>query len=253
MHRLLSLLLSLAIGFAAIGFARRTAWPAALSGAGFLALHALVHVTDALAGREELHHGGRPADRDRPARSSGWLARLVAPGLDAFERRHGYDTRYIREIAAASPSGFVRFALATMLGDGRSGVPIDAWYAVKLVAIRHEDCGPCTQLVVRMAEEEGVPVETIRAVLERRGPSAPEVTLAVAFAEAALARDLVTSDRLRPEIVARWGPAGLVAIARALANARMYPTIKYALGHGRACSRVTASGGTIDVAPREAT
>lgn len=40
----------------------------------------------------------------------------------------------------------------------------------------------------------------------------------------------------------RWGPGGLVDIGMTLTTARMYPTLKYALGHGRACSRVMVAG-----------
>jgi hypothetical protein len=50
------------------------------------------------------------------------------------------------------------------------------------------------------------------------------------------------ADPLRDEIVRRWGKAGLVDIAMALTTARMYPTLKYALGHGKTCSRVTVGG-----------
>ena len=35
---------------------------------------------------------------------------------------------------------------------------------------------------------------------------------------------------------------GLAAIALALTTARMYPTLKYALGHGKACSKVSVAG-----------
>jgi hypothetical protein len=37
-------------------FADRRAWPAALAGAAFLGLHALMHVLDGLAGRESPQH-----------------------------------------------------------------------------------------------------------------------------------------------------------------------------------------------------
>jgi hypothetical protein len=43
---------------------------------------------------------------------------------------------------------------------------------------------------------------------------------------------------MRDEIVRRWGERGLVSLAFAIAGARIYPTVKYALGHGQACSRV---------------
>ena len=39
----------------------------------------------------------------------------------------------------------------------------------------------------------------------------------------------------RDEIVARWGDRALVAISLAMTTARMYPTLKYALGYGKTC------------------
>ncbi len=53
---------------------------------------------------------------------------------------------------------------------------------------------------------------------------------------------MAAADPLRDEILRRWGEKGLVAISLALTTARMYPTLKYALGHGRACSRVMVAG-----------
>jgi hypothetical protein len=69
-----------------------------------------------------------------------------------------------------------------------------------------------------------------------------DASLAYRFAGAVLARDLEAADPLRGEIARRWGKAGLVDIGMALTTARMYPTLKYALGHGRACSRVMVGG-----------
>jgi len=66
--------------------------------------------------------------------------------------------------------------------------------------------------------------------------------LSYRFARASLERRLEEADALRDEVVRRWGRKGLVALALALTTARMYPTLKYALGHGKACSRVTVAG-----------
>ncbi len=69
--------------------------------------------------------------------------------------------------------------------------------------------------------------------------------LAYRFARASLARDMETCDPLRDEIVGRWGDEALVAISLSIVAARMYPTLKYALGYGKTCSRVTVSGETV--------
>ena len=62
------------------------------------------------------------------------------------------------------------------------------------------------------------------------------------FAKASLAKDMETADPLRDEIIMRWEKKGLTAIALALTTARMYPTLKYALGRGKTCSRVVVGG-----------
>ena len=40
----------------------------------------------------------------------------------------------------------------------------------------------------------------------------------------------------------RWGRRALVSVAFAITAARIYPTVKYALGHGKACTRVVVGG-----------
>ena len=71
----------------------------------------------------------------------------------------------------------------------------------------------------------------------------------VAFARASLAHGPADEERAR--IVRRFGARGLAAIAFALAAARVYPTVKYALGHGRACQRIAVAGELVPaVGPR---
>ena len=50
------------------------------------------------------------------------------------------------------------------------------------------------------------------------------------------------ADDLREEVVRLWGKRGLISLAFAMVSARIFPTLKYALGHGRACMRVTVGG-----------
>ena len=269
------------LGLGWLAFTRKTAWPAALAGGAFLGLHALVHVADALAGRAPWGHlaldaplvGGPAAlavllawppgpHAHAPARAPalhtstrgrGLFARLVAPMLTRFERRWGYDASYLRELAETSPSGFVRFSLATSLGGERGGVPLDAWYAVKLAALRLEDCGPCTQLVVRMAEHDGVASHVLRALVRGDRDAMPDdARLAAELAEASLSRDLEASARAREAVVARFGRRGLATLALCLADARLYPTVKYALGHGLSCSRVVIDGAPLAGPPAAA-
>ena len=180
------------------------------------------------------------------------MLRTILKGqIDAFERRYGYDASYMRDLLDASPWALVRFIFVTQLGRQR-GAPPAATAAAGIVATMHEDCGPCTQIGVDLALEKGVSPEILRAILagDEAGMGA-DARLGYAFARASIVRDLETADPLRDEIVRRWGKRGLVAIGLSLMTSRMYPTLKYALGHGHTCQSVVVSGVASPVA-REA-
>lgn len=173
---------------------------------------------------------------------------FLAGQLTAMERRFDYDASYLREVLAVSPWAFLRFGLVASLGRGRRA-PREALAAASLVGTIAEDCGPCTQIGVDMALASGVSRAVLRAILSGDLKAMGETAaLAWDFARASLARDLDRSDARRAEIVRRWGKAALVDIALALTTARMYPTLKYALGHGRACSRIVVAGEASPVA-----
>lgn len=167
---------------------------------------------------------------------------LIGRFIAAFERRYDYDMTYAREILAASPRAFLRYARLTGMAGYREDVPLEAWYAAKLAATRAEDCGPCTQLVVRMARSEGVPSSTLRAILSGDEAAMGEAaSLGHRFARAVLAHH-PAADALRAEVVQRYGERGLISLGFAVAATRVFPTLKYALGHGRACTRVELDG-----------
>lgn len=168
--------------------------------------------------------------------------------LAAFEREFDYDMSYARDVLDADLGAFLRFAQITSVTGFRRGVSAEVCYAAKLVGTMAEDCGPCTQLMVTMALKEGVDRRVIAAVL--RGDLdavGSDVRLAVLFARATLAR-AAAADDLRDEVVRRWGSRGLVSLAFGLVGARVYPTLKYALGHGKACQRVEVLGERVAVA-----
>jgi hypothetical protein len=172
---------------------------------------------------------------------------LIGKRLATFERDFNYDMSYARDILAADPGALLRFMKVTGMASYRKGAPRDPCYAARIVGTVAEDCGPCTQLVVTMAEREGVPPSVIRAVLERDVAAMPDdVALAFHFAHAVLAHD-PEADTLREQVLERWGSKGLVSLAFAVTSARIFPTLKYALGHGKACTRVSVAGVPTDV------
>jgi hypothetical protein len=248
-----------------------------IMGALFLALHALMHAWDLAAGREPLGHvltdlpgialpavlafwlalpkrSGQPppppsqkSARSR-SRSKGLVSWLASHPIDAFERAYDNDASYLRQIAETSGAAFLRFGLFSVFAEQKQGAPTTALVVAKLCAVMNEDCGPCTQLVVRMGEDAGVARDDLLGVIRgEQTRMSSDATLAYGFARSVLARDLETSSHLRKEVVARWGDRALVSLAFAMSAARVYPTLKYALGHGSACARVTVSGQMIEL------
>jgi hypothetical protein len=167
---------------------------------------------------------------------------VLRKGIRKFERDWNYDAGYMHDLVDASPRAAWLFSRVAALGQFRRDIPIEAWYAAGITAVREEDCGPCTQLGVAMAERAGVSPAVLRAVLsDDPGAMPPDVALVWRFTRATLAHDPV-ADEYREEIVKRWGRRALVSLAFAITAARLYPTAKYALGHGKACMRVVVGG-----------
>jgi hypothetical protein len=168
-----------------------------------------------------------------------WFLRKA---IDKFERDWYYDASYMRDIIDASPRAAWLFSRAAALGQFQRDIPIEPWFAAGITAVRHEDCGPCTQLGVAMAERAGVSPAVLRAVLADNAEAMPpDVRLVWNFTRATLAHD-AAADEYREAIVKRWGRLALVSLAFAITAARIYPTVKYALGHGKACVRVVVGG-----------
>ena len=173
-----------------------------------------------------------------------WILRRT---ISAFERQWNYDASYLREMIAVSPRAAWRFLQATRLGSYRRDVPLEALAAAAITAVRSEDCGPCTQLGATMAERQGVHPEILRAILKDDVTAMPDdVALAWRFTKATLAHD-PEADDYRAVIVERWGPRAVLSLAFAITTARMYPTVKYAMGHGKACTRVVIGGAPVAI------
>jgi len=169
------------------------------------------------------------------------IKRTLHRAINRFERDWAYDARYMHDMIDASPRAAWLFSRVTALGRFRRDIPIAPWCTAGITAVRREDCGPCTQLAVTMAERAGVSADILRAVLAD-DPDAmpPDVALVWNFTNATLAHE--DADSFRDEIVKRWGRRALVSLAFAITAARIYPTVKYALGHGKACMRVVVAG-----------
>ena len=90
---------------------------------------------------------------------------VLRRAIDKFERDWKYDASNMRDMIDASPRAAWLFYRAAALGQFRHDLPIAAWCAAGITAVRAEDCGPCTQLGVTMAERAGVSPAVLRVVL----------------------------------------------------------------------------------------
>ena len=167
-----------------------------------------------------------------------WFSRYIS----RFEKQWGYDGSYMRELLDAGSRRFMRFGFVASLGHG-DAAPRDALSAAGILATLREDCGPCTQIGVDIAEKSGVDPAVLRAILagDCAGMSDAAV-LGYRFARAVLDQDGPAADEARETIVSMWGRKAVVDRSLAITVGRIYPTVKFGLGHAKTCSRVTVAG-----------
>jgi hypothetical protein len=170
---------------------------------------------------------------------------LMKRKLRAFGEVFDYDTTYGAELIDTDMAAGLALARLSKVAAYRADAPAAAWYAAKIVAVMSEDCGPCVQLAVTMAQRGGVSDADIRAIVTGNvARMSAEASLGYHFAKALLARSQEL-DALREEIVRRWGTKALAAISITLVATRTFPTLKYALGHGQSCQSVEIGGDLI--------
>jgi len=161
--------------------------------------------------------------------------------IGRFERHYGYDAAYMHEILDASVGAFIKLTLAQMMNLHREGAPPDAVYAARITTARHQDCGPCAQLIVNMALEAGVTPVIVRAIVARDLANLPvDARLGLTLADAVHAH--ASTDVPRSEALQRYGKRGLVTLAYAIASTQTYPTLKRVLGHAHTCERLRVDG-----------
>lgn len=170
------------------------------------------------------------------------IRRLVQTTLRRFDRRYGYDSSYLLALYDASPGAFRRFGRLAAAAGYRRKAPVEAYFASKIAAALREDCGPCTQLCVDMAQEAGVPPDQIRAVIEADvATMSTDTNLGFRFARSVLGSGMA-QEALHEEVRARWGDAALAELALCVTTARMFPQMKRGLGEAQSCSRLRIKG-----------
>lgn len=164
-----------------------------------------------------------------------------------FAERYDYDVAYMLYMLDEAPEAFAKFAKIIEPSSHVGSAPAPAAFAAKIIGALAEDCGPCVQLVVRMAREAGVGPDQIEAVLTRSvAAMSDDVAVAFRFADAVVRRS-PEADEAREAVRARWGDEGVVDLALGMQIGRVFPMVKAALGFAKTCQRVEVDGAPVDV------
>jgi alkylhydroperoxidase family enzyme len=168
------------------------------------------------------------------------LTYLIRWQIRGLERRLGEPLDYLRHMLTASLGAFRAFVRAARVAAYRKHLPVAPCHVARIVAVRHEDCGPCVQTAVNLAKADGVPADVLRAVLDRRVNDLPEPLRDVyRFAEAVVEVS-GEEEPYRARLRQVFGEAALCELALAIATCRLFPTVKRALGYATSCSLVQA-------------
>lgn len=154
-----------------------------------------------------------------------------------FEARYKYDGTYMRELLEWSPEGLSKFANFLPLSNHREKLSPEEYWVAKLAAMQAEDCGDCLQLNVRMALEGGVSKQLIEAAV-KGGNSLPENLQYVYLYAKAVAAHAGIDAALMDRIVARYNKGQQLEFGLCIATAKVFPTIKRALGYTKSCKLV---------------
>lgn len=172
---------------------------------------------------------------------------MIEKALRKSEEETGESADWMREIFAHSKSAAFKFALFLPMARHRTAVPASAYNVARIVAIKIEDCGPCTQTVVNQSLADKVAPSIIASAIGDRPEELPtDEALAFRFAEAILQKSHDLAD-LSDEVVQRWGKQGLIDLAFAISSTRIFPTVKRALGYGEACQLIELNGAHLPV------
>jgi alkylhydroperoxidase family enzyme len=163
------------------------------------------------------------------------MQRFLFWWIDSFEKRSGVSAEYARWMANVSPRAFMKFGKLGQLAQYRRELPADASAVAHLIAARSQDCGPCVQIGVNLALQDGVSRDILRAVLDRKPDQLPpDLADVYHFAESVVSGE--EDDILRQRVREHYGDEALIEIGLAMAVGQTFPIVKRAIGYTKSCS-----------------
>jgi alkylhydroperoxidase/carboxymuconolactone decarboxylase family protein YurZ len=154
--------------------------------------------------------------------------------LQEFKATYDYDTAYLRELAEDSPGAYDAFAQAEGMSAYRKALPLEAHYIARIATMLVEDCGPCTQLNLRMAVEAGVERSTLDLLLHSPEKLPEPLRDVRDHARAIVGEGDITPERIE-RLRAHYGDEGVAEIAVVVLGSRIYPTLKRAMLADQKC------------------
>jgi alkylhydroperoxidase family enzyme len=159
--------------------------------------------------------------------------------LQGFGRHYDYDVSYLEELLDTSADAFRAFEAAMPMARVKKVAPTEAVFIAKIAAMRAQDCGPCTELTLKMAREAGLAEPVIQGALRGgKGLTAEQREIHDYAVGVALNEEL--DPELLPRLQERLGREAIAEIAVNILATKLYPTLKRALGHAKSCSLIPA-------------
>lgn len=155
--------------------------------------------------------------------------------IQEFGRHYDYDTTYLEELMDSSVEAFRAFEAAMPMARIKKAASTEDIFIAKIAAMRAHDCGPCTELNLKMAREAGVAESVIHGALHGgKGLDAAQRDIHDYARAVALNEDMPAD--LLPRLRNRLGREALAEIAVNIVAMGLYPTLKRAFGHAQSCS-----------------
>lgn len=157
--------------------------------------------------------------------------------INQFEAHYKYDGTFMRELLENSPKGLEKFNNFLPLSAHKEKLGPEDYWVAKLATMQVEDCGECLQLNVRMALEAGISKDLVRATINGGNGLPTNLKDVYHYAKSVAGHDLVDND-LMARIEACYDKGSLLEFGICIATAKVFPTIKRAVGYTKACSLI---------------
>lgn len=151
-----------------------------------------------------------------------------------FQQAYDYDTAYLQGLLNDAPGAFYAFSKAEGMSTQRKALPLEAHYVARVATMLVEDCGPCTQLNLRMAVEGGVDRTLLETLLHRPQELPQELRDVYEHAQAAVTGEGLSHERAE-RIKRAYGRDGFAELAVVITGCQMYPNLKRALLSHESC------------------